>query len=60
MIHTVTRTEAIRIDGTATKNDEKGAVLFVAMDAGEVILYVWADKESQDPTHRIDLSEARQ
>jgi len=60
MTYTVTRTEAIRVDGTATKNDEEGAVIYVAMDAGEVIVYIWADKESQDPTHKIDLSEARQ
>lgn len=52
---------SISLDGYSTKTSEDGfndAVVFLELNDGRPMLYVWADINSEEPTHTIDLSGA--
>lgn len=60
----VTKTQAleVRIDGLgqATMETGHGAPIYLELYKGKLKLYVWADINSEDPTHIIDLDGARE
>jgi hypothetical protein len=52
---------SISLDGYSTKTSEDGsddAIIFLELNDGRPILYVWADINSEEPTHTINLSGA--
>ena len=46
------------VPGCGTKAQDDGPVAYIEIEDGKPVMYVWADIASEDPTHRIDLSDA--
>jgi len=54
-----TRWLDIKINGLTTATEEDGPVIGLELYEGKPMLKVWADINSEDPTHNIDLSGAK-
>lgn len=46
------------IPGCGMKTQDDGAVVYVEIEDGTPIMYIWSDINSEDWTHRIDLTNA--
>jgi len=46
------------VPGCGTKTQDDGAVVIIEFEDGNPIMYIWSDINSEDWTHRIDLSNA--
>jgi len=44
--------------GISTMSDGYGPIIYLEHYEGKPWLYIWADINQEDPTHKIDLSEA--
>ena len=50
----------IFVTGYGMKCVEGGSPIFLEVFEGRLVLRVWADINKEDPTHVIDLAEARE
>lgn len=50
----------IKAKGFSTFDLENGPIVLLEQYGGKLHLIVWADIKSQDPTHIIDLEQARE
>ncbi len=50
----------IKINGLTTATEDNGRIIGLELYEGKPILRVWADINSEDPTHSIDLSGAKE
>lgn len=47
--------------GYGTKDTAGGPVVYIEVgDDGHPVVYVWADKDSEEPTHKINLGGAKE
>lgn len=46
--------------GDMTTEDGHGAPIFLEFYDGKLVLRAWADINQEDPTHQIDMEEARE
>jgi len=48
----------IVIPGCGTQTQDNGAPVYIEIVDGEPVLYIWADINQEEPTHKISLQYA--